>query len=924
MPGSIWIVRKGQEKLKPNKRMGKEGKGMKRSWKKLAAAAAVLLAAASAAGCGKSQGATTAQKEFVYVPEFVNLPIEDNMDQMTVAGDTIYFVSGRWDDELNNYQNYLGKIKVGETTPEKVLLAVSEDENIMRSSIKEDGSLLAVVSTYLYEDAADSSADGQPDGESGAAGQEETGAEAGDAADGAEDKTSEKETEESGKETQGENGDLGAESSETAQSAPGSDTGDTDKEGGGSESASNGADGENAGSEEEETESAEGGSTDTAVVSEGSSTTVILSTDGSEVHSFAVAEAATEEIAADGDYRVPVGQKTELWKIASDGNVTEKIDLNSILDNPNDFYVQYLTEDKDGNIYVGYDQSVIVMDKEGKKLFDLKADNWINSLFATKSGEVLITYWNQNFEVHTIDVAGKKIGDKVEALSSMGNGNFNFAQGVGTDLLFSVNGNLYTYNFGDEKPQEVLNWIDADIDEGRIQSFTMLEDGRILIVTSGWDGESDTNQVEMIYLTKKKGSEVPEKKIITYGTLMLDYNVRNRILAFNRTNQEYRIEVKEYYTDMAEDAYSNAVAKMNADIVSGQCPDIIDLSHGVIQSYVAKGIVEDLYPFMDKDEEINREDYLENVRKAYEINGKLYALPPDFFISTVLGKVSDVGDRHSITLDDVMKLSEGLPEGAELYQYASKSSVLQNIMRMNMDVFVNWETGECKFNSEEFVKALEFANSFPKEVNWEAERPSTPTRIREGKLIMMDASVSSMQEYQMYKGMFGEPVAFVGYPTSKESGSCIISNGALLGMSSKSPYQDGVWQFIKTGITKEAQEKNSNYRYGFPVMKSALEKQFAEDMEEEYYEGADGEKVKQPKTTWGYDDFQIEIYAATEEEVSAVRELIESVDIAYQYDMQMFSIIEEETGAFFEGQKSAKEVADIIQSRVQIYVNENR
>ncbi len=918
MPGSIWIVRKGQEKLNLNKRMGKEGKGKKRSLKRLAGAAAVLLAGAMAAGCGKNQGATTAQKEFVYVPEFVKLPIEDNVDQMTVIGDTIYFVSGRWDDESSSYQNYLGKLKVGETTPEKVLLDIGEDETMMRSSIKEDGSLLAVVSTYLYEDTAENGTDGQ-DGE---AGKEEGDTEAG-----AEGTAPAEGTEGSQGEAQEESGNTGAETSAAAKSAEGQNAADADNEGTEAENAADGtgSEGESADSEDEDAESAEGigGSTDTAIVSEGTSTTVIVSADGGEMHSFAAG--TSEATVGDGISRVPVGQKTELWKIGFDGNVTEKINLDSILENPNDFYVQYLTEDKDGNIYMGYDQSVVVMDKEGKKLFDLKADNWINSLFATKSGEVLITYWSQNFEVHTIDVAGKKIGDKVEALSSMGNGNFNFAQGVGTDLLFSVNGYLYTYNFGDEKPQEVLNWINADIDEGRVQGFTMLEDGRILAVTSGWDGESDSNQAEMVYLTKKKGSEVPEKKIITYGTLIIDYNVRNRILAFNRTNQEYRIEVKEYYTDFGgEDAYSNAIQRMNSDIVSGQCPDIIDLSQGVIQSYAAKGIVEDLYPFMDKDEEINREDYLENIRRAYEINGKLYALPTDFFISTVLGKVSDVGDRHNITLDEVMELSKKLPEGAELYQYASKNSILQSIMRMNMDIFVNWETGECKFNSEDFIKALEFANSFPKEVNWEAERPSTPTRIREGKLIMMDASVSSMQEYQMYKGMYGEPVAFVGYPTSKESGSCIISNGSLLGMSSKSPYQDGVWQFIRTGITKEAQENNSGHRYGFPVMKSALEKQFAEDMEEEYYEGADGEKVKQPKTTWGYDDFQIEIYAATEEEVAAVRNLIESADNAYQYDMQMFSIIEEETGAFFEGQKSAKEVADIIQSRVQIYVNENR
>ena len=177
----------------------------------------------------------------------------------------------------------------------------------------------------------------------------------------------------------------------------------------------------------------------------------------------------------------------------------------------------------------------------------------------------------------------------------------------------------------------------------------------------------------------------------------------------------------------------------------------------------------------------------------------------------------------------------------------------------------------------------------------------------------------------MYQGMFGEPVAFVGYPTSKESGSMIGGQDNLIGISSKSPYKEGGWAFIREALTKESQEVQSRGgNNGFPVMKSALEAQFAADMEEEYYEDAEGNKEKAPKTTWGYDDFEIEIYAATEEEIAAVRELIESANTLYQYDEQIMTIISEETAAFFEGQKKAEEVADIIQNRIQIYVNENR
>ena len=58
--------------------------------------------------------------------------------------------------------------------------------------------------------------------------------------------------------------------------------------------------------------------------------------------------------------------------------------------------------------------------------------------------------------------------------------------------------------------------------------------------------------------------------------------------------------------------------------------------------------------------------------------------------------------------------------------------------------------------------------------------------------------------------------------------------------------------------------------------------------------------------------------------MEAIRNLIENTDTLYQYDQKMMEIITEEANAFFEGQKSAKEVADIIQNRIQVYVNENR
>ena len=84
--------------------------------------------------------------------------------------------------------------------------------------------------------------------------------------------------------------------------------------------------------------------------------------------------------------------------------------------------------------------------------------------------------------------------------------------------------------------------------------------------------------------------------------------------------------------------------------------------------------------------------------------------------------------------------------------------------------------------------------------------------------------------------------------------------------------------------------------------------------------GENGEK------TWTYwiANQQINLGLMTEEAVARMDAFLESLTQCYQYDEPMMKIILEEASAFFSGQKSAEEIANLIQSRVSIYVAEGR
>ena len=103
----------------------------------------------------------------------------------------------------------------------------------------------------------------------------------------------------------------------------------------------------------------------------------------------------------------------------------------------------------------------------------------------------------------------------------------------------------------------------------------------------------------------------------------------------------------------------------------------------------------------------------------------------------------------------------------------------------------------------------------------------------------------------------------------------------------------------------------------------ACEPEYQKDENGEILMDEEGNFMQYPKTSWGYDNWDVDIYAATQEEIEGIRRLIEIARPLSQESEEIYAIIGEEAAPYFAGQKSAEETAKIIQSRIQIYVSEN-
>lgn len=644
------------------------------------------------------------------------------------------------------------------------------------------------------------------------------------------------------------------------------------------------------------------------------------------------------------------GESTEDYDIeryTKDLSLDSIVSLNDIKNNYDDadsFYIGSYVEDNNGNGYILVNNDVMVINSEGKFLFTAKYDSetessnggsYISSIVCGKNGDVYVfgnrySFTDDNYEstnfARIVDLENKSLGEEKKiSISPYGSP----GSTPDYDMTYNSGTKLYGYNIETDEKTLLIDWITSGIDSTAIEEVIVAPNGRIVyssydyqIEGGGYSYSSDDRVINI--LTKRDPSEIPDKELITVYTTYLNYDIRSKISEFNRNSEKYQIEVTAYEDEDYSD-YDSCLKRLNNDLVAGKLPDILIVDSNMpFNSYVSKGLIADLNEFMEKDESLSREDYLENVLEALSVGGKLYRITPSFNISTFAAKKSIVGDKTSWTMDDFIKVAEENPD-SEMFLEMTSASFVQIMLLYNMEQFVNSETGECSFNSDSFKKILEFSKNFPQEINYDElysddnywmEREAS---YRDGKAILKSEYLYDFRTLKRDEAAdFGEAVTFIGVPSETGNGSTIqLSTSLAITAKAKNP--DGAWEFIKTLLSDEAQANVS----GYPVKLSAFNALAEKAKEKPYWEDENGNKEYYDDIYWIADQ-SIVIEPNTDEDNERIISFIKSVTNVYSYDTDLFNIVDEEVQAYFSGQKSVDEVVDIIQNRASTYISESR
>lgn len=616
-------------------------------------------------------------------------------------------------------------------------------------------------------------------------------------------------------------------------------------------------------------------------------------------------------------------EKTEkstfsIMKIDSEGKELLKKDITDLLKLTQESYISKVMSDEKGRLVVATEQSVFVLDEGYSKVVcEVKSDsNYIEGAAKTKDGRIICGASGEDgAKVQVLDVENKKWGESIKIDLQYFQSSDSLMDGIEYDFYYKDDSGIYGYDIKGKKGTKIIDYVASNISSENVYSIVPIAKDRLL--GTEWEEDGDSGRSKFVLYKKVDPSTIANKTTITFGAMWgVDDSIKKAAIEFNKQNKEYQIEFKDYSNE------EDPETKFNADIVAGNVPDIISLNNLPIEQYVAKGLLEDLTPYFDKDSDVKTGDIIPSVAEAMKIDNKFYYIAPSFAISTLIARTKDVGTESGWTFEDLKALLEEKGDSVRPFYSDNKSEMLFTFLGSGINDYIDWNTGECSFDSQDFKDILEICNKGTnEEMDYSEDSPSEPSLIREGK-ILFSSGWLDMESIEMYEKMFEEDITFIGYPNKEKEGS-YFNFDIPLGIYSKSDVKDGAWEFIKTLMTKEYQGTLHNI-YNNPTRQDCFDMLIKAKTATKSYTDELGQEVTPVDSSWGWDDLDIKIGPLTEKQANSYKDLVNNTKRVGGYNSALMDIVAEEAKAYFAGEKGLDETADIIQNRVKTYVNENR
>lgn len=593
----------------------------------------------------------------------------------------------------------------------------------------------------------------------------------------------------------------------------------------------------------------------------------------------------------------------ELWRQEWDNDVSAASRGQAVL---------RLTQDGEGHYYALGSERIWLFDEKGHWCGEIVCPerNYLD-LCADGQGQVYVTYQNSNGKgivLAQVNYQNRKLSEEAPIP-------FDGYMWTGRDatLLMYGDGCMNVYSPGGENTTEMFSMVKYHLKWNEIQTMKILPGGDVLLVS--WESLNNDAPVTVTRLYESQGEsqvQTPKKTITLLLPQVLLYLYSEVAEEFNLSSEEYEVVLEGIDLGGGVDIY----AAFNTRLLAQESADLIFLSdYQDIERYMAKGYLEDLTPYLERSESLSQDEYLESVLRCYMVGDSLYTIPSSFGIDTLAGRASEMGETPGWTADEFLGWLESHPDVLSK-EGLSQSDILSYCLMGGMDAYLDGESRQGCFEGEAFRGLLQRIRDL--ELDDREHWDDWNELMKGGENPLLDRlSINSFLQCGNTEYEYGEAVVYKGFPTGDGS-PCYFYSGSGIAILSRSTDKEGAYAFWEYYFIHRAMTlPEDSYFTNLEALEKSIEyaaDQYAVD------DGAEGRAVasKSEGLEEGYDWYP----RMTQQQRDKQLAMMEHVKADTLENMTIRNIVLEEAQTYFLGDKSLEETCRVIQSRVQLYLDE--
>lgn len=616
------------------------------------------------------------------------------------------------------------------------------------------------------------------------------------------------------------------------------------------------------------------------------------------------------------------GEKCTVWDSKNNGKdwmLSGDSEQLPELKNQNAFY-KYSS---DGKFYVVEDQTIRLYEDTQPSTINIdEGESYLDSVLCGQDFYLLVEDETGTKQIRKYDLS-EQIWENVEneelvqalkkatgygCLAADPSAEMLYTEGKGI-VKYSVEKDEITHAINEEVLKNCIDTINEPVTGLAVQGEN------IVVCTAGKSGNESNLyflQKEQTKKTEKDKTDTGKNTVLKIYSLKENSMIRSSLAFFRREHTDISINYTVGYTGEDGFSVSDAIRKLNTEIMADEGPDIIVLDNLPVEEYISKGVLEPVTDIVNE----KKDEIFFNMIEGYNKESEIFCVPTTFRIPVIIGNSEVVSAESSKAVINQMEQQESpvltrqdFPYAA-MYMFVTSDMVekdgmneekltayYNDLLRLKeMGNVTDKIVGESDYSMNQTVDIFPYGES------------DVPSDIYFGEAKAGVGQIAYVDSY--IKLNSARKQADIQFDYLNKSGGNYYIPTEVLGINSRSSSKDAAKEFLSLYLAEEVQNTNT---MGFSINRNSMRNSAAVTDSPQYYSTI----YKNLEDTSGLD-----LYTLSTDEFNELLQFVELADTPVRVDAVVTeTVMEQADKILYEGldvQTAVQTVCD----KINLYLKE--